>query len=727
MNDTRGILDRLCALYGIAPGYHDIFGQWREVPESSRIALLAELGVDASTSERAAAAEVALHAAQARAVLPPVICVAPQSAPWRLPVRSETMHGGAPFAWRLTLEDGERHEGKFDQASAARGALAFEIAVPLPPGCHHLELYMPGRQPGRVGDALLIAAPERCHLPPALADGPGTWGPAIQLYALRSERNWGIGDFSDLSLLAAQWARRGAGVIGLNPLHALFAHNPAHASPYSPSSRLRLNVMYLDVEAIDDFAECEAAQHHVGAPQFQARLAALRSAPLVDYEGVARTKFEVLELLYAHFRKRHLRHESARARAFRGFQSQQGELLRRHALWETLQEHFHRTDPALWGWPVWPKEFRDPASPAVARFAAEHVERIEYFEYLQWQAELQLARVASQCRELGMAVGLYMDLAVSVDRAGSDTWAQHDCFALGASVGAPLDDFNLHGQNWGLPPLRPDRLRATGYVLFAQALREAMRHAGAIRIDHVMGLMRLFWIPAGASALEGGYVHYALDELLAIVTLESQRNCCLVVGEDLGTVPEEVRTALARAGVLSYRLLYFERAHDGTFKSPADFPREALVAVSTHDLATLMGWWSGADLTLRESLGLYPSDALRDAQRWARGEDRPRLLRALAREGLLPEGYSTDPGALPSMTLDLARAIHSYLARSPSRLMVVQLEDLLGVAEQANLPGTVTEHPNWLRKLPLTVEQMAVDAGLDACARVLCERRPPRA
>lgn len=726
MNDTRGILERLCASCGIAPGYHDIFGQWREVPESSRIALLAELGVEASTPGRAAASEQERYAALAGEALPPVLRVAPDCAPWRLPVRCENLPGGTALAWRLTLEDGGRHEGKLAPAVPDGGDGVVEIPVPLPPGYHRFELYTPGRQPGRVGAALLIAAPQRCYLPPALAEGSGTWGPAIQLYALRSARNWGIGDFSDLGRLAQQWARRGAGVIGLNPLHALFSHNPAHASPYSPSSRLRLNVMYLDVEAIEDFAEHQAAQRLVRARDFQARLAALRAAPLVDYDGVAAAKFEVLELLYAHFRKHHLRHESARARAFRSFQSQQGELLRRHALWEALQEHFHRADPTNWGWPVWPEAFRDPASAAVARFADEHVERIEYFEYLQWQSELQLARVAAQCRALGMAVGLYLDLAVSVDSAGSDTWAQRDCFALGASVGAPLDDFNLHGQNWGLPPLRPDRLRASGYVMFVQALREAMRHAGAIRIDHVMGLMRLFWIPAGASALQGGYVQYALDELMAIVTLESQRNACLVVGEDLGTVPEEVRTALGRAGVLSYRLLYFERNHDGMFKAPADFPREALVAVSTHDLATLSGWWAGSDLTLRESLGLYPSEQLRDAQRWARAEDRPRLLRALEKEGLLPAGCPTDAAALPVMTPELARAIHAYLARTPSRLMVVQLEDLLGVGEQANLPGTVTEHPNWLRKLPVDLEEMETDAGLDACARLLCERRPPR-
>jgi (1->4)-alpha-D-glucan 1-alpha-D-glucosylmutase len=726
VSEPRAALERLCALCGIATGYHDIFGRWHEVPQSSLIALLAQFDVDAATPERALAAEIALRAARAREVLPPVLRIAPETAPWR--VRARFLEPTAQrLAWRLAFEDGQRHEGEADTGAEAAGEREIEIPVALPPGYHTLELYDPARRRGFLGDALLVAAPERCYLPAALAEGAGVWGPAIQLYALRSERNWGIGDFGDLARCVEQWAARGAGVIGLNPLHALFPHNPAHASPYGPSSRLRLNVLYLDVEAIADFAECDAARERVRSPAFQERLAALRAAALVDYPGVARAKFEILEMLYRHFREQHERRGSARARAFRAFQSAQGESLRRHALCEALQAHFHAADAGVWGWPAWPEAYRDPASPEVARFCAERLERVEYFEYLQWQAELQLAQAAQQCLALGLGVGLYLDLAVSVDRAGSDTWAQRGCFALGARIGAPLDDFNLNGQDWGLPPLRPDRLRAGRYALFVQALREAMRHAGAIRIDHVMGLMRLYWIPPDANALEGAYVHYALDELLAIVALESQRNRCLVVGEDLGTVPDEVRAALGAAGVLSYRLLVFERTADGAFKAPADYPREALVAVSTHDLPTFAGWWAGRDLALRETLGLFPSAALRDAQFARRAEDRPRLLRALEREGLLPAGAAGDAAATAAATPELALAAHRYVARSPARLLMVQLEDVLGVTEQVNLPGTTIEHPNWRRKLPPAPEATAGEARVEAFARALREQRPPPA
>jgi len=719
VSEPQATLERLCALCGIATGYHDVFGHWCEVPKPSLIALLAALEVDAGTPERALASEQALLAARARQVLPPVLCVAPGAASWRVRAQFAAPLAGQRLAWRLTLEDGTRHEGELNVAAGAQAVREFDIAVALPAGYHRLELYDAARRRGFLGDTLLIAAPERCHFPEVLAEGPGIWGTSIQLYALRSRRNWGIGDFGDLNEAVAQCARRGAGIVGLNPLHALFPHNPSHASPYSPSSRLRLNVLYLEVESIEDFEESESARELVNSPAFQARLAALRASPLVEYPGVARAKFEVLELLHANFRERHVRGGSVRARAFRAFQSRQGESLRRHALFEALQEHFYRGDAALWGWPAWPEPYRDPASSDVARFCATNLERVEYFEYLQWQAELQLARAAATCRALGMSIGLYVDLAVSVDRGGSDTWAQRACFAPEASIGAPADGFNLKGQNWGLPPLRPDRLRASRYALFIHALREAMRHAGAIRIDHVMGLMRLYWIPPGASALEGGYVHYALDEMLAIVVLESERNRCVVVGEDLGTVPDEVRTALVAAGVLSYRLLYFERRADGEFKPPAEYPHQALVAASTHDLPTLAGWWAGRDLALRQELQLFPTERLREAQVAERDKDRPRLLRALEREQL-PEAGQVGTGGAPDLSLPVQR----YLARTPARLLLVQLEDELGVVEQANLPGTTSEHPNWLRKLPLTLEEMAADARLEACGRALATERP---
>jgi (1->4)-alpha-D-glucan 1-alpha-D-glucosylmutase len=322
----------------------------------------------------------------------------------------------------------------------------------------------------------------------------------------------------------------------------------------------------------------------------------------------------------------------------------------------------------------------------------------------------------------GLAVGLYTDLAVSIDRGGAEAWANQRLYAVGASVGAPPDAFNVEGQQWGLPPLVPSRLVDAGYAPFIATLRANMRHAGALRIDHVMGLMRLFWVPEGRRPAEGAYVHYPFDDLMALLALESERQRCLVIGEDLGTVPDEVRRVLVDNDVLSYRVLLFERDAAGEFKPPGAYPEAALATASTHDLPTLAGWWEARDVELRASLGLVANDDRR-REEWTRGEDRARLLRALERAGLLPEGSRADPEAFPTMTPALAEAILAFLATTPSVLEVVQLEDALRVVDQANLPGTVDEHPNWRRRLPLDLEQVFDDAGVAAIVARLASVR----
>ncbi|MEO7939014.1 MAG: 4-alpha-glucanotransferase, partial [Burkholderiaceae bacterium] len=378
----------------------------------------------------------------------------------------------------------------------------------------------------------------------------------------------------------------------------------------------------------------------------------------------------------------------------------------------------------MWGWPMWPAHWRDPHGDTVLRFSHEHADEIRFHQYLQWLASGQLAQVAASCTALGMGVGLYLDLAVSVDRAGSDAWSAQHYFAAGASVGAPPDEFNPNGQGWGLPPLRPDAMRQHQYHLFIDTLRSAMRMAGAVRIDHVMGLMRLYWIPNGGSARDGAYVYYALHEMLAIVALESHRNQCMVIGEDLGTVEDAVRFALAHQDVLSYRLLYFERTGDGGFTPPADYPAAALAAVSTHDLATLAGWWSSHDLQQRLRLGLYPHEALFEKQLADRAQERVRLLLALRHAGLLSAEAVASAAASTQLTADVSLAVHAHLASAPSTVMMVQLEDLLLMLDQVNIPSTVDAHPNWRRKVTLSVSELEHHAGLDAMARALRDIRP---
>jgi (1->4)-alpha-D-glucan 1-alpha-D-glucosylmutase len=735
--EAAGALVALCEHHGIATAYNDAFGHRREASTQSLRALLAEFGVRIDDAADAHRALEVVHRARWAQALPPVAVVPAGEGAWHVPLRVPL--ATRTLRWQLTDEGGLTQHGEAD-ASALHETARTEhggvwlcertlpMSLPLAAGYHRLRI------DGLPGETLVLATPGHCYRPPAVRDGRRVWGPAVQLYSLRSPRNWGIGDFSDLDELVTLMAAQGADIVGLNPLHALFSANPAHASPYSPSSREQLDVLYIDVEAVDGFADCEPARHLVRSPAFQARLAALRAQALVDLPGVAAAKFEVLELLFAHFRETHLPELSAPdddGLAFLAFVAERGEGLRQHALFETLHAHFLAIDSELWGWPVWPAAYRDPDSAEVTAFAVQHAQRLQFHQFLQWQAARQLAQASARCEAVGMGVGLYVDLAVSVDRAGSDAWTAQGVLAAGASIGAPPDEFNPAGQNWGLPPLRPDSLRADGYRFFMQTLRAGMRGAGALRIDHVMGLMRLFWIPPGRGAQDGAYVYYPLDEMLAIVAIESHRHRCMVVGEDLGTVEDAVREALAKADVLSYRLLYFEKFdgqhhehHAGGFKPPEAYPAAALVAVSTHDLATFAGWWAGHDLRVRLELGLFPDERVFDKQLLDRAQERIQLMLAAERGGLLSREEVAEAAgqALPSTRV--VEAVHAYLGAAPSALMMVQLEDAAGVVEQANMPGTVSEQPNWRRKLPVASRALAESDRMQGISAHLRAVRP---
>ncbi|HEX7972264.1 MAG TPA: malto-oligosyltrehalose synthase, partial [Thiobacillus sp.] len=446
----------------------------------------------------------------------------------------------------------------------------------------------------------------------------------------------------------------------------------------------------------------------------------------VDYRGVTELKIGVLERLYAHFRAAHLAADSERARAFRAFQSEHGESLRTHALFEALHANFRAGDDAVWGWPVWPQAYRDRQAPDVAAFCEARLEQVEFFEYLQWQAFQQLGAAGTRSWEVGLGVGLMFDLAVGVAEGGAATWTRPALYAMAASTGAPPDELNRMGQDWGLPPWIPHRLSEMAYQPFIELLRANMRDSGALRLDHVMGLCRLFWVVRGVPIAEGAYVRYPFDDLLGILALESRRNRCLVVGEDLGTVPGEVRDALAPMNVLSTRLLYFER-DDGRLKPPQAYPANAVAAVTTHDLPTLAGFWQGLDIDLRDRLHLFPDDAVRNQQVVARAEDRAQLLVALEGEGVLPPGSALHQVGFPEMTAALTAAVYTYLAHAPSKLLLLQMEDGFGVHEQPNLPGTVEPaYPNWHRKLPLNLEEWHDSATLQGIVQVLRQERPVR-
>jgi (1->4)-alpha-D-glucan 1-alpha-D-glucosylmutase len=511
----------------------------------------------------------------------------------------------------------------------------------------------------------------RCHQPELLERGGRVWGFMVQLYGIRSARNWGVGDFGDLKALVELAAKLGAAVVGVNPLHA------TQGSPYSPASRHALNFLYLDVEALPEFAASAAAGRLVRSQAFQRRIASLREAELLDYAALAQAKREVLEIVFKDVKARKARPS-------------------RFAIFEALREKFGA------GWQRWPQEYRRPGSAAVQRFAAANARRVAFFQWLQDQTRAQLDGVQRRARELGMPVGLYVDLALGADRGGAEVWDEQDIFAVDVSCGAPPDEFNPKGQDWGLPPYSPRALRATGYRAFVELLRANMPEGGALRMDHVMALSRLWWIPPGETPERGGYVSYPLRELLGILARESRRRRCLVIGEDLGTVSPELRAALNEAGVLSYRPLFFEK-RDSEFAPPGAYPRDALVCVSTHDLPTWRGYWSAHDLELRTRLGLTVDPAKELQQRRF---DQEKLRLALEREGLDTS----------------ARSAHAFIARTPCKIAMVQPEDLFELMEQANLPGTVDQHPNWRRRLPVPLEKWPGDARVAALVAAIRER-----
>ena len=715
---SRDELVRLARRIGIETRFGDALGQTRIASDETLQALISAFGLPAEPA--AASASIEEEARAAPLGLGPVHGVTAEDArpalALRLPEQTREV------VWTCRFEDGGELRGQWQ---APPGAAALPLPPGLPLGYHRLAL-----EAGGVAAELdLIVAPAFCCLPPPLAEGRRSWGLTCQLYGLRSARDWGVGDFTDLARLAAFSGSCGAAVLGINPLHARFAAEPLHVSPYSPSSRIWLDHLAIDPAAVPGFAEDRAVQDLMGSEWFGATRWAARSAALVDYGAVAALKRAVLEALWRRFLKSKLGEggtaKSALGKSFRRFQQQGGRSLTDFAVFEALHEHFCR-EKLGFSWRGWPAAMRDPRSAAVAEFAAAHRERVEFFQFLQWEADRQLAAAAAAGRAAGLALGLYRDLAVGADPNGAEAWADQALVAPDAAIGAPPDRLSRAGQNWGLAPVNPLVLRRQRYAPFVACLRANMRHAGVLRIDHVMSLDRLYWIPVGMAATEGSYVGYPLDDLLRIVALESYRQGCAVIGEDLGTVPPGFRDRMRNANVLSYRIMRFERSADGGFAPPRDYPPLAAAAAATHDLATLEGFWLGRDIAWRRRLGLYPDAAAEATETAERANDRRLLLDALAAEGLLTVvecGRFLSAAGEPGYHPLLGELIQRWLARSRARLMLVQLEDVVGESEQANLPGTAETHPNWRRRLGRTLEEIAEDGELRRFAALVGEER----
>jgi 4-alpha-glucanotransferase len=722
------LIEKLADLVGFHRSYTDSYGNQVHANENARHSLLIAMGYDLSNNDTINASITALQEDTWRKILPPVHIAKLEDNEHYITV-SLAIDECTQISWEIRTEQGETltadlslNELYFQEEHylADIKHQKFALKLPsLPQGYHQFSICYDQNK----DSCHLIFAPKTCYSPQE-ASTQKMWGYAAQLYSLKSENNWGMGDFGDLKSLVKKSAEQGASAIGLNPLHPLYQNNPAHRSPYSPTSRCFLNSLYIDVTQIPNFETCKAAQQCFNSNEFQNKVTFARNTVLIDYPAVADVKYEIIELLFEDFLTANIDKKfSSPYQEFLDFKLAQGDDLLLLTTFDALYEHFRKIDFNAYGWKMWPVEFQSPHSKEVSEFQAKQSKRIDYFAFLQWLAHRQLSDVAASAKTEGMPVGLYLDLAVGCDGSGVDVWSDKDVYVSGAAVGAPPDAMNTLGQDWGLTPINPVALGQQGYLPLIKALRSNMQYAGALRIDHILGLMRQYWVAPGMKADEGIYITFPFKDILRIIALESRRNDCVVIGEDLGTVPDGFSEIMEAAGLLSYKVLFFERWESGLFKRPELYPSQSMVTVSTHDLPTLTGWWKGRDLHWRQTLNLYPNDAMGQQERSARIEDRNLLIATLADLDVID--LAKAPQQTPAeMNAELSIAVQKYMAKAPSHIQLIPLEDSLEIVEQVNIPGTIDEHPNWRQKLPVAMHEFWEESSVKSIAQAMQQARP---
>ena len=697
---SEEILSLLAEAAGVQREWRDVDGALHDVPRETISSLLAQLGFPARRLDDARDGLARLSDFRDRRALP----------------ESFSAREGEPFTLRLAARNG-RTPGWIvvtrEDGAESRVPLGVENAAPIAwrgldgRRCHGVEARLPSLPAGRHRLSLesgevcaLTVAPARCHLP---ENARREFGLSAQLYSVRRDGDQGIGDFSTLVELARVGANAGAALIAINPLHALFAQDRARASPYYPSDRRFLDPLYIDVA---DMARM------LGAPiDFDEKAAsALSAADEVAYTAVHTLKMAAFERAFELFLDLSRRQpDAAPVTSFQRFVFKGGAALARFCIFEAISEARNGQS-----WRMWPQELRDASAAALFAFASEHESRIRFHQFLQWLAETQFAQAAQDARAAGLSLGFCRDLAIGAAPDGAECWSRAGSFIDGFSIGAPPDPFNPQGQSWGLPSPNPIEIEKDGGADFAELLRANMRYAGALRIDHVMGLARLFVVPDGEKPAAGAYLSYPFDAMLGQLALESRRAQCIVVGEDLGTVPRGFRERLAQADVLSYRVLWFERSGEG-FAPPPLYPKKAMACASTHDLPTVEGWWAAADIAEKEALGLIPPGAA-EAARVARRAERNALLEALHAQALIDDAHQS------SSPFDdaLAQALHAFIARTPSVLAIAQLDDFAAEMRAINLPGTDRERLNWRRRLPESLNALFRSLRARAILSGLC-------
>lgn len=696
-SDADAALRRLAAASGVSPSWTDHAGRERPVAHEDLQRILHALGVACESG-----AEIAASLAHA------------------------TRRNGARALPAMILADiGERALAPADEIEARHGVIVLEGGEERPVTLHeHADGFLrfdpppvPGYHRLRVGaaDIALTVAPRRCFTAADASNGAPAWALAAQLYSLRTAGDGGVGGHAGAEALCVAAGHAGADALALSPTHALFLADPDHASPYSPSTRLFRNPVHADLASVLGPARVAAAMARAGVAEEMARLEALE---LVDWRGACLARRATLEALFDDFLRTDAPAGTPLGRAFEAFCADGGEALRDHARFEVLHAHYFGSDFTKWNWRTWAPEHRGAGSADVERFALAHRRAVQFHMFAQWIADASQARVQAAAREAGMRIGLIGDLAIGVNPGGSHAWSRPDDLLDGLTIGAPPDPLAPRGQNWGLTTFAPSALRAQGYAPFIATLRAMLRHTGGVRIDHVMGLARLWLAPPGEDASHGAYLAYPFADLMRLVRLESQRHRAIVIGEDLGTAPHGFRERLHEAGVYGMRVVPFERDHD-VFRGPERYAFDAAAMTSTHDIATVAGWWSGHDLEVRESLGQFGPGQTLAGERAARAQDRARLWSAFAQAGA-----ASGEAPPPEETEAAGDAAVAFLARTGAQLALIPLEDVVGAVEQPNLPGTTTEHPNWRRRHSADARRLLDGPTARRRVRLLSAARP---
>ncbi|MCX8027697.1 MAG: 4-alpha-glucanotransferase [Thermodesulfovibrionales bacterium] len=720
--DRTALLDELARLVGITKEYWDIFGIKHEASYEVIEEVLRSLGFDVS-SESSLINYIDLL----------------KNKDWLIPIKPVYVipHDEQPIRISLSLPDSEVNYIEVDISSDDTKGVIFRGATKEPTisikktinGIEYKRLTLQIPQDFRLDlgyytisvlinndktlFSRLIITPQSAYLPDNLKTQK-QWGISLNLYSLSSDDNWGVGDIGDLKKCLVSVLERGGSFVGINPLHAITNQKPYGISPYSPITKLFRNFIYIDVEKIDGIAEIRKEDKSLDL-----LIKDLRDSTFIDYEGVCQIKLKVLKRLFELFYKRHFVNKDDVAKSFQRYLDEKGDALLFFCTFCLLAEMKSKVKP-IYDWRQWDEKYHSYNSKEVKAFQQRHKKGILFYAYLQWLLDCQIKEVSDTVKNNPDCIGIYNDIAVGSIRGGSDEWFYKDVFAKNINVGAPPDDFNPTGQDWGFPPLCPNKLMESAYEPLIRYIKENMRYAGAIRIDHALGIFRMFWIPQGRKPAEGVYVEYPFDDILRIISLESHLNKTIVIAEDLGTITDQARKSLKQYKMLSYRLLYFERKYpDVAFKMPEDYPEISISSVTTHDLPTLWGFWYLKDIELRRSLGMFSSEqeyqkAIVDRQR-----DKALLIEALKGAELLP----LDMPVPDDLNDDIVAAIYGFISRSKAMLVAVSLDDIMRTLNQQNMPGTVDEYPCWLQKTPKMIEYLFKDDIFDKVCHMVSKYR----